>query len=116
MLIKAKAAYHLLEPARDMPTTRGIWYYGKPGVGKSHIVRNAEPSLYIKAQNKWWDGYQMEEAALIDDFDRGGACLAHYLKIWADKWKCTGEVKGATVPLNFERLYITSNYRPADIF
>lgn len=99
-----------------MPSIRGIWLYGESGLGKSHAVRTAEPDLYIKGQNKWWDGYSGQEAVLIDDFDKGGQCLAHHIKIWADKWKCTGEIKGGTIPLNFSRLYITSNYRPCDIF
>jgi len=79
-------------------------------------VRTTEPSLYVKAQNKWWDGYQGEEAVLIDDFDLQGKCLGHYLKIWSDKWKCTGEIKGSTIPLNFKRIYITSNYSINNIF
>jgi len=48
-LIKAKAAYRLLEEAKDQEECRGIWIYGPPGVGKSHKVRTSEPSLYIKA-------------------------------------------------------------------
>lgn len=37
---------------------RGLWYYGPPGTGKSHNARLLEPdSTYIKAQNKWFDGY-----------------------------------------------------------
>lgn len=38
------------------------------------------------------------------------------MKIWADKWRCTGEVKGSTIPLNFKRLYITSNYSIEELF
>lgn len=48
-LIKAKAAYKLLEAAKDQEDVRGIWIWGPPGVGKSHQVRTSEPSLYIKA-------------------------------------------------------------------
>ena len=47
-LIKAKAAYNLLEEAQDKQYTRGIWIYGKPGTEKSHSVRLSEPSLFIK--------------------------------------------------------------------
>lgn len=53
---------------------------------------------------------------MIDDFDHGGSCLSHLIKIWADKWAAKGEIKGGMIPLNHERLYITSNYRPCDLF
>lgn len=99
-LIKAKGMFDMLEEAKDCSDVRGTWYWGKPGVGKSHRARAENPSLYIKAQNKWWDGYKGQGAVLLDDLDKGGSCLGHYLKIWADKYACTGEIKGATVPLN----------------
>lgn len=116
--IKARAAYRLLDPPMDQATTRGTWIWGPPGVGKSHSVRTqfSEADLFLKTQNKWWDGYQGQKAVLLDDFDKLGSCLSHYLKIWADKWACTGEIKGGTIPLNFERLFITSNYHPKEIF
>ena len=65
---------------------------------KTHSVISAEPSLYRKAQNKWWDGYVGQPAVLIDDFDETGASLHHYLKLWADRWAHTGEIKGAMSP------------------
>lgn len=42
--------------------------------------------------------------------------MGHYLKIWTDKWACTGEIKGSTIPLNYDRFYITSNYSPEKLF
>lgn len=42
--------------------------------------------------------------------------LGHYLKIWADKWSCTGEVKGGTVPLNHRNFIVTSNYSIEQVF
>ena len=80
------------------PGVRGIWIIGPPGVGKTHSVISAEPSLYRKAQNKWWDGYVGQPAVLIDDFDETGASLHHYLKLWADRWAHTGRSKGAMSP------------------
>lgn len=89
---------------------RGVWLWGSPGAGKTHMARSYDDVFYVKAQNKWFDGYQGEKTIVLDDLDHGGACLGHYLKIWADKWSCSGEVKGGVVPLVHERFVVTSNY------
>jgi len=92
---------------------RGVWYWGRPGTGKSHAARQEHPDAYLKAQNKWFDGYCGEEAIILDDLDKlGGDKLGHYLKIWADKYACTAEVKGATVNLRHKVIVVTSNYHP----
>lgn len=95
---------------------RGTWIYGPPGVGKSHHVRTKYPNVFIKQQNKWWDGYDQQTEILLDDFDRNGVCLGHYLKIWADKWAATGEFKGGTLNLLYNKFFITSNYSIDDLF
>lgn len=105
--------YDKIKPLK-MTDTRGIWVWGPPRIGKTHWVNFSENSLYHKAQNKWWDGYTGQEAVLIDDLDSD--CLSHYLKIWADKWACQGEVKNGHVALNFQRLYVTSNFSIQELF
>lgn len=96
---------------------RGIWIYGPPGTGKTHYARNNwEDAFYIKPQNKWFDGYSGEKTIVLDDLDQMGACLGHYLKIWADKWACTGEVKGGKVNLRHDRFVVTSNYKIEELW
>jgi len=109
-LQKAIIVYNQSLPPVQTDDVRGIWIVGKPGVGKTHSVTTTEPSLYRKSQNKWWDNYQGEGAVLLDDFDHLGTCLSHLLKIWADKWAATGEVKGSQVNLRHTKFYVTSNY------
>jgi len=42
----------------DSDNLRGLWIWGKSGIGKSAMARADHPSSYPKLCNKWWDGYQ----------------------------------------------------------
>ena len=96
----------------DKPYTpsglRGVWYWGPPGTGKSRTARADHPKAFLKSQNKWFDGYAGEKTIILDDMDSNA--LGHYLKIWTDRYPCTGETKGGTVNLQHDKFIITSNF------
>lgn len=93
------------------------WICGTTGIGKSRYIRDTYPSaVYFKPQNKWWDGFTGEKIVLIDDFDKSGACLGHYLKIWSDCYSFNAEIKGSTIKPVYDKFFITSQYRPSDIW
>jgi hypothetical protein len=100
----------------DHDDVRGLWYWGPPGSGKSRKAYSENPDAFIKAQNKWFDGYEGQEVIILDDFDKKGTVLGHYLKIWADRYRCTGEVKGGTVQLAHRQFIVTSNYQIEELF
>lgn len=61
------------------------YHYGASGTGKSRGVRERFPDAYIKANDKWWDGYNNEETVIIDEFGPNQIGICH-LKIWADHY------------------------------
>ena len=103
-----------LEQPYNHDDVRGLWIYGPPGTGKSHTARTLAPDAYLKPQSKWWDGYAGQHSVILADLDTHA--LGHYLKIWSDKYACTGETKGGTVHLQHRLFIVTSNYSPTQLF
>jgi hypothetical protein len=93
------------------------WFWGPSGTGKSMEARRRWPMFFYKNCNKWWCGYDGQATIMVEDFDKNHACLCHHLKIWADRYPFTAEVKqGSTGTIRPDRIVITSNYHPRDIW
>lgn len=98
----------------DYQDTPNIWIWGPPGVGKSRQYQDKEP--YLKMANKWWDGYDQDEIALLEDWGPDQKCLGHHLKIWADRYPFLAEVKGTVIKIRPKQIVVTSNFRMEDIW
>lgn len=102
--------------------TRGVWVHGPPGTGKTQWAQKRSMEIYgqepfINTGNNWMDGYSGQKVIVIEDLDKYTAHkYAHHLKLWADQYKTTAEVKGGTIPLMHEVLIVTSNYTIEEAF
>lgn len=96
---------------------KNLWIWGPTGTGKSRIAHDGLESyeIYFKNINKWWNGYEHGiKRVIIEDYpciSSGGNALVQHMKIWADRYTFTGEIKGAhtNIAPSFN-LIVTSNY------
>jgi len=87
-------------------------FWGRTGTGKSRRAWDeAGLDAYPKdPRTKWWDGYLHQRFVVIDEF-RGAIDIAHMLR-WLDRYPVLVEIKGASIPLLAEKIWITSNLDP----
>jgi len=98
--------------------TKGIWYTGAAGAGKStHAYENFSPEThYVKnLKDEWWDGYAQQKYVVFNEF-RGQIDFAELMDL-VDKWPKTVKIRNQEpVPFTSEFLIITSNLSPGKAY
>jgi len=93
------------------------WWVGSTGSGKSKLLWELYPDHYQKDTNKWWCGYKDQETVAIEEWSPKNECTGANLKIWADRYPFSGQIKGGTLqrirPL---KIIVLSNYEIEDCF
>lgn len=93
------------------------WCYGVSGSGKTRwCVQECKGDYWMSNKTlKWWEGYDGHENVIIDEF-RKDFCTLHELLRVLDRYPYRIEVKGSSRQLLAKRIYITSCYRPEDVY
>lgn len=98
--------------------TKGIWYWGETGVGKSHkAYEGYTPETHYDLPNDrgWWDGYTQQDTVIINDF-RGEIKYNELLKL-VDKFPHAVSRRGREpIPFTSKTVIITSSLSPDQIY
>lgn len=88
------------------------WRWGATGVGKTRgpFSRHQTEGVYIKDGTAWWNGYENQEAVIIDDFD-GKWPFRDLLRL-LDRYPYQCQTKGGYVKFNSPYIYITCEWEP----
>jgi len=98
--------------------TRGIWYWGPTGVGKSHMAFDGfkpETHYVYPNDNGWWDGYTQQDIVILNDF-RGEIPYGFLLQL-VDKWPVSVKRRNREpLPFTSKTVVVTSSLRPEDVY
>lgn len=98
--------------------TKGIWYYGKTGVGKSHLAFDGftpETHYLLPNDSGWWDGYTQQDTVIINDF-RGEIPYNQMLQM-IDKWPFSVKRRNREpLPFTSKTVIITSSLPPWEVY
>jgi len=88
------------------------WWFGATGTGKSKLAWEKYGVIcYQKMLNKWWDGYDAQPVVIIEEWSPKNEVTASALKIWADRYPFTAQIKGGVLQkIRPAKLIVISNY------
>jgi len=94
------------------------WWFGDTGTGKSRLAWEKYGDIcFQKMLNKWWDGYDHQPVVVIEEWSPKNEVTASALKLWADRYPFTAQIKGGVLQrLRPLKIIVISNYRISDCF
>lgn len=98
--------------------TKGIWYWGETGVGKSHKAFEEftpETHYVVPNDNGWWDGYTQQHTVILNDF-RGHISYNELLQM-VDKYPFSVKRRNREpMPFTSRFVIITSSLPPEKVY
>jgi len=98
--------------------TKGIWYWGETGVGKSHkAFKDFDPAThYVKPlEEEWWDGYRGQETVIFNEY-RNQFQFSYLLSLM-DKWPMYVRRRNRQpVPFMAKLIIFTSSQPPEESY
>lgn len=92
------------------------WLSGPAGQGKSRCAMGLGDSVFFKSSgNKWFDGYEGQQVAVLDDFRKHWFAYDFLLKL-LDHGECKVEVKGGMVQWRPKIVVITCHKHWMDLY